>query len=250
MRSILVVFLFYQVVRGNVSTSFEKYEVEEAYWLNLPGLKTIKALSEMECSFLANKDVFAVNAIRFSANSCELGWLKDEPPDQDVSGNLEQKKVKVKKRVGITISKVECPKDKTFPFNNWSSCCKENLESNFWTKKPGLLTQKSKTCSGGSVDCKPEMCKRSKTLESVNPFQVKNVVILQSDLSSAPTSSGDECKELCHSTEACQGWVFNPDLARCYMKNFAAGKKSFTRKNGFISGLKPSFLGLSADDLL
>ncbi|XP_023346539.1 uncharacterized protein LOC111715446 isoform X2 [Eurytemora carolleeae] len=196
MRSILVVFLFYQVVRGNVSTSFEKYEVEEAYWLNLPGLKTIKALSEME------------------------------------------------------ISKVECPKDKTFPFNNWSSCCKENLESNFWTKKPGLLTQKSKTCSGGSVDCKPEMCKRSKTLESVNPFQVKNVVILQSDLSSAPTSSGDECKELCHSTEACQGWVFNPDLARCYMKNFAAGKKSFTRKNGFISGLKPSFLGLSADDLL
>ena len=45
-----MIFLYIKPVGGERKwhTRFEKYEVEEAYWLNLPGLKTIKALSEME----------------------------------------------------------------------------------------------------------------------------------------------------------------------------------------------------------
>ncbi|XP_023348215.1 uncharacterized protein LOC111716937 [Eurytemora carolleeae] len=101
----------------------------------------------------------------------------------------------------------ECPADKPYPFDNRSKCCEENLEENYSSKFPGVLTQKSKSCSGTSVACISGICRRSKTVETVNPFHVLDFDLIGDnviEVSRTSKSSADECRIECDKAGNCE----------------------------------------------
>ncbi|XP_023342044.1 uncharacterized protein LOC111711825 [Eurytemora carolleeae] len=225
--------------------------IYKATW-NQEVLKQIPDASPICCAGLCNMEKEFCNSFHYNKTSklCSLANLTKledvlfAEDGIDVFIDLEFLKHLVS----------ECPANKPYSFDNRSKCCEDNLEENYTTKFPGLLTQKSKSCSGKSVVCKSGICKRSKIVESVSPFQVLDIDLQLGNITVVGVTSKStaaECGIECDNNEDCQGWTYNAQNWACYIKQFNGVETYFSpfdTPGVAISGYKPSFTGLTLDD--